>query len=161
MFSCTILWFIISHNTYFRLPPFFVFWRLYFTGSVAIYLRCGKIVKYEFVANSPVRPSVKKFWKSVYIWGSYGQEFGVLFFNSLCSYHYPHKRRHSRWKLSHELNGKLNSLQILCYSLCNVHVWKWPVVKDKHIKIKPRIFILFRLTWTVNANPLKTKHYSD
>ena len=34
------------------------------------------------------------------------------------------------------------------------HVWKWPVVKYKHIKIKPRICILFILcvTWTVNAN---------
>jgi len=36
-------------------------------------------------------------------------------------------------------------------------VWKWPVVKYKHIKIKPRICVLFilRLTWTVNANLLK------
>jgi len=22
-------------------------------------------------------------------------------------------------------------------------VWKWPVVKDKHIKMKPRIYVLF------------------
>jgi len=28
---------------------------------------------------------VKKFWKSVNIWGSYGQEFGVLFFETQCS----------------------------------------------------------------------------
>jgi len=43
------------------------------------------------------------------------------------------------------------------YILCQVHVWKWPVVKYKHIKIKPRICILFILcfTWTVNANSLK------
>ena len=36
-------------------------------------------------------------------------------------------------------------------------MWKWPVVKYKHIKIKPRICVLFilRLTWTVNANSLK------
>jgi len=41
--------------------------------------------------------------------------------------------------------------------LCKVHVWKWPVAKYKHIKIKPRICVLFifRLTWTVNANSLK------
>ena len=26
------------------------------------------------------------------------------------------------------------------YILCEVHVWKWPVVKYKHIKIKPRIY---------------------
>ena len=49
-------------------------------GSVPIYLRCGGIVKYEFVANLPVSQPVKEFWKSVNIWGSYGQEFSVLFF---------------------------------------------------------------------------------
>ena len=33
------------------------------------------------------------------------------------------------------------------YILCNVHknVWKWPVVKYKHIKTKPRICVLFIL----------------
>ena len=49
-------------------------------GSVATYLKCGGIVKYEFVANLPVSLPVKEFWKSVNIWGSYGQEFSVLFF---------------------------------------------------------------------------------
>jgi len=36
-------------------------------------------------------------------------------------------------------------------------MWKWPVVKYKHIKIKPRICVLFILclTWTVDANSLK------
>jgi len=28
---------------------------------------------------------VKEFWKSVNIWGSYGQEFSVLFFDLRCS----------------------------------------------------------------------------
>jgi len=45
-------------------------------GSVATYLRCSGIFKYEFVANLPVSLPVK----SVNIWGSYGQEFSVLFF---------------------------------------------------------------------------------
>ena len=49
-------------------------------GSVATYLRCSGIFKYEFVANLPVSLPVKEFWKSVNIWGSYGQEFSVLFF---------------------------------------------------------------------------------
>jgi len=49
-------------------------------GSVAIYLRCGGIFKYAFVANLPVSLPVKEFSKSVNIWGSYGQEFSVLFF---------------------------------------------------------------------------------
>ena len=45
----------------------------------------------------------------------------------------------------------------LLHSLQSTHVWKWPVVKYKHIKIKPRICVLFILclTWTVNANSLK------
>ena len=49
-------------------------------GSVATRLRCGGIFKYELVANLPVSLPVKEFWKSVNISGSYGQEFGVLFF---------------------------------------------------------------------------------
>jgi len=28
------------------------------------------------------------------------------------------------------------------YSFCKVHVrWKWPVVKDKHIRMKPKIYV--------------------
>ena len=49
-------------------------------GSVATRLRCGGIFKYELVTNLPASLLVKKFWKSVNIWGSYGQQFGVLFF---------------------------------------------------------------------------------
>ena len=46
------------------------------------------------------------------------------------------------------------------YCLQSTHVWKWPVAKYKHIKIKRRICILgplfiLCLTWTVNANSLK------
>ena len=48
-------------------------------GSVATYLRCGGIFKYEFVANFPVSLAVKEFRKSVTIWGSNGQEFSVFF----------------------------------------------------------------------------------
>jgi len=36
--------------------------------------------KHGFVANLPPSLSAKEFWKSVNIWGSYGQEFSVLFF---------------------------------------------------------------------------------
>jgi len=49
-------------------------WRL------ATYLRCGGIFKYDFVANLPLSLPVKECWKSVNLWGSYGQEFSVLFF---------------------------------------------------------------------------------
>ena len=50
-----------------------------------------------------------------------------------------HKRRHCRWKLSQELKGKIHML----HSLQSIRAWKWPVVKDKHIKIKRRICLLF------------------
>jgi len=60
----TTLWFIINYNTYFRLIP----------------LRRGGIFKQEFVSNLLTSPSVEKVWKSVNIWWSYEQEFGVLFF---------------------------------------------------------------------------------
>ena len=55
-------------------------------GSVATYSRCGGIFKYDFVANLSVTLPVKEFWKSVNIWGSYGQEFSVLFFDTQCIY---------------------------------------------------------------------------
>ena len=43
-----------------------------------------RIFKYEFVASLPLSPSVKEFGKSVDIWGSYAQEFSVLFTDSGC-----------------------------------------------------------------------------
>ena len=34
-----------------------------------------------------------------------------------------------------------------------IKMWKWSVVKEKHIKMKPRIYVLFMfITWTANAN---------
>ena len=53
-------------------------------GSVATYLRCSGVFKYTFVANLQLSLSVKEFRKLVNIWGSYGQEFSVLFFDSQC-----------------------------------------------------------------------------
>ena len=49
-------------------------------GSVATYLRCGGIFKYQSVENLSLNLFVKEFLKSVNIWRSYGQEFSVLFF---------------------------------------------------------------------------------
>ena len=48
--------------------------------SVATYVRCGGTFKHKFVAYLRLSLSVKEFLKSVNIWGSYGQEFSVLFF---------------------------------------------------------------------------------
>ena len=53
-------------------------------SSVATCLRWDGIFKYELVANLPVSLPVKEFWKSINTWGSYGQEFGVLFFLRHC-----------------------------------------------------------------------------
>jgi len=43
------------------------------------------ILKHVFVANLPLSLPSKEFLKSVNIWGSYGQKFSVLFFDSRCS----------------------------------------------------------------------------
>ena len=42
------------------------------------------------------------------------------------------------------------------YILCKVHVWKWPVVKDKHIKMKPLIYVLFALDLDGECKFIKT-----
>jgi len=56
-------------------------------GSVAIHLRCGGIFKYTFVANFLRSLTVKEFWKSVNIWGSYAWEFMSCFLTHSV-YHY-------------------------------------------------------------------------
>ena len=61
-------------------------------GSVTTYLRCGGILKHDFVANLPLSLSAKFFWKSVNIWGSYVQEFLMsCFFDSRCQNRVPCK----------------------------------------------------------------------
>jgi len=48
------------------------------------------------------------------------------------------------------------------YILCKVHVWKWPVENDKHIKMKPRIYVLFVFDLDGECKFIKKqKHYSD
>jgi len=49
-------------------------------GSVVTQLRCGGIVKEDFVTNLLVNLSVKEFWKLVNIWRSNGQDYSGLFF---------------------------------------------------------------------------------
>jgi len=53
-------------------------------GSVATRLGCGGVFIYHLVTNLPLSLTVKELWKSVNIWWSYGQEIGVLFFDSRC-----------------------------------------------------------------------------
>jgi len=56
-------------------------------GSVATRLGCGGVFKHDFVTNFLLSLTVTEFWKSVNIWWSYGQEFGVLFFDSIVDGH--------------------------------------------------------------------------
>jgi len=49
-------------------------------GSVATRLVCGGVFIHHFITNFLLSLTVKEFEKSVHIWRSYGQEFGVLFF---------------------------------------------------------------------------------
>jgi len=51
-------------------------------GSVATWLRHGGIFKYDFIAKLLLSLTVKQFRKSVNIWRSNGQGYGVLFFDS-------------------------------------------------------------------------------
>ena len=45
------------------------------------------------------------------------------------------------------------------YILCKVglRVWKWPVVKDKHIRMKPRIYVLFLFDLGGECKCIKSK----
>jgi len=57
-------------------------------GSSETRLRCGGIANDHFVAYLPVNLKVKKLWKSVNIWQSYGQYYsGLFFFYSQCTYY--------------------------------------------------------------------------
>ena len=87
-------------------------------GSVATRLRCGGIFKYELVTNLPVSLPVKEFWKSVNIWGSYGQEFGVLFFlrHSVVSFH-------SHFKSCNLSSSSSSLLLILLGCFHSVFLW--------------------------------------
>jgi len=88
-------------------------------GSVATRLRRGGIFKHVFVANLLPSPPMKKVWKSVNIWWSYGQEFGVLFFiDSRC------RNTHATFFFFYTVNN----LHILCNqqnydSLCCADDW--------------------------------------
>ena len=58
-----------------------IFWtQIFAQGSVATCLGCGGVFVYDFVTNFLLSLTVIKFWKSVNIWWSFGQELGVLFF---------------------------------------------------------------------------------
>jgi len=63
----------------------------------------------QFVADLSLRLQVKKFRKSVNIWGSYGQEFSVLFFDSRLLYSVRNSLRcvgQSLWLRAHYMEAE-------------------------------------------------------
>ena len=92
-------------------------------GSVATRLRCGGIFKYELVANLPVSLPVKEFWKSVNIWGSYGQEFSVLFFWDTV---YVGSRLFGSFRVCSSSNTTCRAMKLTLWKVvCSpVHEWK-------------------------------------
>ena len=104
-------------------------------GSVATRLRRGGIFKYELVANLPARLPVKEFWKSVNIWGSYGQEFGVLFYLrhsvlSSCS-STGRRRPHRCCRLGHFGSCRISPHTLRCAGTCppelSLRAWSVPL----------------------------------
>jgi len=71
-------------------------------GSVATRLGCRGVFKYGFITNFLLCLQVKKLWKSVNIWWSYGQEFGVLFFWLTVYKKLSYRRRTARCVVSVE-----------------------------------------------------------
>ena len=103
-------------------------------GSVATRLRCGGIFKYELVANLPVSLPVKEFGKSVNIWGSYGQKFGVLFFlrhSVVCMY------------VTHCDSCALHRTGPLCMSVTEVIQWS---IEDKTYPYSSPPMLVFHTT---------------
>jgi len=43
------------------------------------------------------------------------------------------------------------------HSLQSTRVWKWPVVKDKHMKMKPKICVLFAFDFVGECRFIKNK----
>ena len=52
--------------------------------------------------------------------------------------------------------GKLPKLKLPTFFA--KYVWKWLVVKDKHIKIKPRIYVLFVFDWDNECRFIKNNN---
>jgi len=68
---------------------------------VATCLRRGGIFKYNFITNLLLSLTVTKFRKPVNIWRSYGQKYGVLFFDLECILY----SLYSRFRCSHCYNA--------------------------------------------------------
>ena len=121
MLSCTIMWFIINYIYIFQIPTSFL--TFIFHKVVATYLRCGEILKLDFVAYLPLSPSAKEFWKSVNIWDSYEQEFSVWFFDSWCAI---------TWYLLLSVNCQLNQTADTDVTE-HSSVLRWPVLAVKQL----------------------------
>jgi len=76
--SYTSLWFVLGNDACIKFSLFSDTDVSH--GSSTTHVRCSGIVNDDFLAYLLVNLSVKKFWKSVNIWRSYGQYYSGLFF---------------------------------------------------------------------------------
>ena len=89
-------------------------------GSVATYLSCGGMFKYDFVANLQLSLSAKELWKSVIICGSCVQEFSVLLFiDSRCIRHIYIACSYHQRKTDIQLVARLSRTEV------NPEMWFW------------------------------------
>ena len=115
-------------------------------GSVATYLRCGGIFKYQSVANLSLRLSVKEFRKSVNIWRSYGQELIVLFF-WLTVYIHIAKVKYNTIILYKRIGRKttIPLWFLLTYQLSSLWILKWHLVTFDLHAISRFVAVLIRV----------------
>ena len=82
---------------------------------------------------------MKKVWKSVHIWWSYGQEFGFLFFWLMVYYHSQYHRQlttNQKLKLCLKISAELVQFLVSCPLLINfIHVSQCTTTKCKHLPI--------------------------
>jgi len=127
-------------------------------GSVVTCFRRGEIFKHLCVVNLLPILSMKKVWKSVNIWSSYGQEFGVLFFLThsvyarICIYRVARKnvpkfrmalcnrlsemnQQKSMWVLNMSMNVNLKRFHIsrVTYEIV-LHVMKQCLQAVRHLR---------------------------
>ena len=150
-------------------------------GSEATHLVLGGVFKYSFVTNVLLNLTLKEFRKSVNIWWSYGQEFGVLFETQCitCSKTIKKLRRQlsvacQKWTCSSEAthatatkyrwlyrvwHSVLHQCR-LCVLMCDCMTWSAPVC-HMHYGITDRSFQYASprdLVSGINSKLLSTKH---
>ena len=104
-------------------------------GSVATHLVFGGVFKYSFVTNFLLSLTLKEFWKSVNIWWSYGQEFGVLFFWDTVYINNNEESLPSAWTPCSDVDISCNKWMNVSKTLTSLYLRKQQQLCDqKHIQ---------------------------